>query len=307
MRKLAVIALPVALGAVVVPVLGVVDAFMVPRLLQEGGASEAAAMTSFGVYSRAQPLVQLVVMVAGAAAAALVPSIALARMRGAYGQLRVQLSLAERAAWAIGAAAAIGLALLAEPLNMMLYSDTQGTFAFALVGCTALAGSVNAVTAPVLQGLGAVRIPAILLLVAALLKGVINAVLVPTYGIEGAAIAGVAALSVAALLGIIAVRYAAAGSGAALAGGRAGVEGRVKPRERVVGERVVRERVLGKSGEKCRRKGRDECKSKVRSKGRSKSTGRSKIGSRGECESRGECKGESKVRSRSKSTGGSKC
>ncbi|MGO4698589.1 polysaccharide biosynthesis protein [Paenibacillus sp. 2TAB26] len=243
MRKLAVIALPVALGAVVVPVLGVVDAFMVPRLLQEGGASEAAAMTSFGVYSRAQPLVQLVVMVAGAAAAALVPSIALARMRGAYGQLRVQLSLAERAAWAIGAAAAIGLALLAEPLNMMLYSDTQGTFAFALVGCTALAGSVNAVTAPVLQGLGAVRIPAILLLVAALLKGVINAVLVPTYGIEGAAIAGVAALSVAALLGIIAVRYAAAGSGAALAGGRAGVEGRVKPRDRVVGERVVRERV----------------------------------------------------------------
>ncbi|MGO4349243.1 oligosaccharide flippase family protein [Paenibacillus sp. MCAF9] len=245
MRKLAVIALPVALGAVVVPVLGVVDAFMVPRLLQEGGASEAAAMTSFGVYSRAQPLVQLVVMVAGAAAAALVPSIALARMRGAYGQLRVQLSLAERAAWAIGAAAAIGLALLAEPLNMMLYSDTQGTFAFALVGCTALAGSVNAVTAPVLQGLGAVRIPAILLLVAALLKGVINAVLVPTYGIEGAAIAGVAALSVAALLGIIAVRYAASGSGAALAGGRAGVDGRVKPGERVVGEKVVRERVLG--------------------------------------------------------------
>jgi len=246
MRKLAVIAFPVALGAVVVPVLGVVDAFMVPRLLQEGGASEAAAMTSFGVYSRAQPLVQLVVMVAGAAAAALVPSIALARMRGAYGQLRVQLSLAERAAWAIGAAAAIGLALLAEPLNMMLYSDTQGSFAFALVGCTALAGSVNAVTAPVLQGLGAVRIPAILLLVAALLKGVINAVLVPAYGIEGAAIAGVAALSVAALLGIIAVRYAAAGSGAALVGGRAGVEGREKLRERVQVQVREQERVQGR-------------------------------------------------------------
>ncbi|WP_054025814.1 polysaccharide biosynthesis protein [Bacillus sp. FJAT-28004] len=239
MRKLAVIALPVALGAVVVPVLGVVDAFMVPRLLQEGGASEAAAMTLFGIYSRAQPLVQLVVMVSGAAAAALVPSIALARMRGAYGQLRVQLSLAERAAWAIGAAAAIGLALLAEPLNMMLYSDTKGTIAFALVGCTALAGSVNAVTAPVLQGLGAVRIPAILLLVAALLKGVINAVLVPLYGIEGAAIAGVAALSVAALLGLIAVRYTAAGAGASLVGSRAGMnvpvgKGRVKPSGRAV-------------------------------------------------------------------------
>ncbi|KRE45260.1 polysaccharide biosynthesis protein [Paenibacillus sp. Soil522] len=237
MRKLAAIALPVALGAVVVPALGVVDAFTVPRLLQAGGESEADAMALFGIYSRAQPLVQLVVMVAGAAAAALVPGLALARIRGAYGQLRIQLTLAERAAWAIGAAAAIGLALLAEPLNVMLYADSKGTFAFALVGCTALAGCVNAVTAPVLQGLGAVRIPAVLLLIAALLKGVINIVLVPAYGIEGAAFAGVIALSAAALLGAISVRYKAAGAGASLVGswgaGQSGAaaSGRAKERE----------------------------------------------------------------------------
>ncbi|WP_141503735.1 polysaccharide biosynthesis protein [Paenibacillus luteus] len=217
-KKLAVIALPVALGAVVVPVLGVVDAFTVPRLLQVSGASEAHAMGMFGIYSRAQPLVQLVVMVAGAAAAAMVPGLALARMRGAYGQLRMQLSLVERAAWGIGAAAAVGLVLLAEPLNIMLYEDAKGTIAFALIGCTALAGSVNAVTAPVLQSLGAVRIPAFLLLLAAVLKGVLNAVLVPAYGIEGAAIGGVVALSVAALLGTIAVRYHAAAAGASLTG-----------------------------------------------------------------------------------------
>lgn len=218
MKKLAAIALPVALGAVVVPVLGVVDAFMVPRLLQAGGASEDESLALFGIYSRAQPLVQLVVMVAGAAAAALVPGLTLARMRGAYGQLRVQLAFVERTAWAIGAAAAIGLTMLAEPLNIMLYENSAGTYAFALVGFTALAGCVNAITAPVLQGLGAVRIPAALLLAAALLKGVFNAVLVPLYGIEGAAIAGIAALTAAALLGTAAVRFKAAEAGASLAG-----------------------------------------------------------------------------------------
>jgi O-antigen/teichoic acid export membrane protein len=259
MKKLAAIALPVALGAVVVPVLGVVDAFTVPRLLQAGGSSEANAMATFGVYSRAQPLVQLVVMVAGAAAAALVPGIALARMRGAYGQLRVQLSLAERAAWSIGAAAALGLAFLAEPLNVMLYADSNGTLAFALVGCTALAGSVNAVTAPVLQGLGAVRIPAVLLLVAALLKGVMNAALVPAYGIEGAAVAGVAALSAAAVLGAIAVRYIAAGAGASMAGSWGGAERESAGESESdkasagVGEQVVGnesgERAVGKASE----------------------------------------------------------
>ncbi len=264
MRKLAAIALPVALGAVVVPALGVVDAFTVPRLLQAGGESEADAMALFGIYSRAQPLVQLVVMVAGAAAAALVPGLALARMRGAYGQLRVQLSLAERAAWAIGAAAAIGLALLAEPLNVMLYADSKGTFTFALVGCTALAGCVNAVTAPVLQGLGAVRIPAVLLLIAALLKGVINAVLVPAYGIEGAAFAGVIALSAAALLGAISVRYKAAGAGASLAGswgaGQSGAAASGRAKERETGRRAgIRKRRSGwKAGPRIERVSKSE-------------------------------------------------
>ncbi|WP_424768627.1 oligosaccharide flippase family protein [Paenibacillus sp. sgz302251] len=251
MKRLAVVALPAALGAVVVPALGVVDAFTVPRLLRDGGLAESEAMGMFGIYSRAQPLVQLVVMVAGAAAAALVPGLALARIRGAYGQLRMQLSVAERAAWAVGAAASMGLVLLAEPINVMLYADSSGTTAFALVGCAALAGCVNAVTAPVLQGLGAVRAPAVLLLIAALLKGALNALFVPLYGIEGAAIAGIASLSVIALLGSIAVRYAATAAGASLGwSARVGEQGRVMVDERPVvqrGETARRERSV--SGE----------------------------------------------------------
>ncbi|WP_224726532.1 oligosaccharide flippase family protein [Paenibacillus vietnamensis] len=218
MKKLAVLALPAALGAVVVPVLGVVDAFTVPRLLREGGLPEPEAMALFGVYSRAQPLVQLVVMVAGAGAAALVPGLALARMRGAYGQLRLQLALTERAAWAAGAAASVGLVLLARPLNVMFYADDRGTALFALIGCTALAGCVNAVNAPVLQALGSARAPIQLVLLAAGLKGICNAVLVPLYGADGAAAAGIAALTAAAMLGTAAVRRAAAASGAALGG-----------------------------------------------------------------------------------------
>ncbi|WP_164763164.1 oligosaccharide flippase family protein, partial [Paenibacillus humicus] len=74
-RRLAVLALPVALGAIVAPVLGAVDAFTVPRLLAAAGSSPAEAMSGFGLYSRGQPLVQLVSMVAGAATGALVPAL----------------------------------------------------------------------------------------------------------------------------------------------------------------------------------------------------------------------------------------
>jgi O-antigen/teichoic acid export membrane protein len=214
MKRLAVVAMPATLGAIVVPAVGVVDAFTVPRLLHESGMSEAEAMSVFGVYSRAQPLVQLVVMMAGAAAAAIVPGLALARMRGAYGQLSQQLAVTMRAAWGIGAAACLGLVLLAEPLNVMLYADSKGTVIFMLVSITALAGNVNAIAAPVLQSLGAVRAPALLLLTAALFKVGLNAALVPAYGAEGAAVAGIAALSATALLSAAAVRYAAAQAGA---------------------------------------------------------------------------------------------
>lgn len=220
MKRLAIVALPAALGAVVVPAVGVVDAFTVPRLLHESGMAEAEAMSVFGVYSRAQPLVQLVVMMAGAAAAAIVPGLALARMRGAYGQLSQQLAVTMRAAWGVGAAAGLGLVMLAEPLNVMLYADSKGTVMFMLVSVTALAGSVNAVAAPVLQSLGAARTPALLLLTAALLKAVLNAVLVPAYGAEGAAAAGIAALGATALLSAAAVRRAAARSGAPLSAAR---------------------------------------------------------------------------------------
>ncbi|MBP3967011.1 polysaccharide biosynthesis protein, partial [Paenibacillus lignilyticus] len=211
MRKLALLAVPVTLGALAVPALGVVDAFTVPRLLRGTGVSQAEAMSLFGLYSRGQPLVQLVVMVAGAMGAALVPALAAARVRGDEAAVRQQAALVLRAAWGIGAAAALGLALLAEPVNVMLYADDAGSRTFALVGCTALAGTVSAIAAATLQGLGAVRAPALYMLTAAALKAAFNAALVPAYGTAGAACAGIAALTAAALLGTGAVRRAAIG------------------------------------------------------------------------------------------------
>ena len=220
-RRLALLAIPVTLGALAVPAMSVVDAFTVPRLLQESGMDAADAMSLFGLYGRGQPLVQLIVMIAGAMGAALVPALAAARARKDAGAVKQQAALAMRAAWAVGAAAALGLAVLTVPINVMLYADDAGSRTFALVGLTALAGTVNAVAAAALQGLGKVRAPALVMLAAAALKAAFNAALVPALGTAGAACAGIAALTAAALLSAGAVRRAA---GAAMpARGAAGI------------------------------------------------------------------------------------
>ena len=94
-RRLALLAIPVTLGALAVPALSVVDAFTVPRLLQKSGMEAADAMTLFGLYGRGQPLVQLVVMVAGAMGAALVPALAAARARKDAGAVKRQADLGD--------------------------------------------------------------------------------------------------------------------------------------------------------------------------------------------------------------------
>ncbi|WP_214627134.1 oligosaccharide flippase family protein [Paenibacillus agaridevorans] len=288
MKDLVALALPAALAALVVPAVAAVDSFTVPALLRAEGRAPEEAMSLFGIYGRGQPLVQLIVMAAGAGAAAMVPGLVRARAEvqrrrggsglggdeakhkfesgrasrkarrtggeadggfiidgaksaglrrtqdqnaktvgnkrsggavieadnngddGAAEMLGLRLTLLLRLAWLLGGAATIGLVLLAEPINVMLYKDASGTTALALIGFTALAGCVSAVVAPALQALGAARIPALLLLLAALLKGALNAALVPSLGIEGAALSGVVALSAAAMLGAAALHHAAA-------------------------------------------------------------------------------------------------
>jgi O-antigen/teichoic acid export membrane protein len=113
---------------------------------------------------------------------------------------------AMRLAWWIGGAAAVGLALLAEPINKALFSDGSGTAAMAIIAIAAAGGTLQAVSAALLQGLGDLRSPAVNLAAAALLKLTLNAVLVPAYGIGGAAAAMAAAFAAAAVLNALSLR-----------------------------------------------------------------------------------------------------
>ncbi|MNN27845.1 hypothetical protein D3C81_1413940 [compost metagenome] len=116
--------------------------------------------------------------------------------------IRRQSGLALKWFWLIGLASSTGLALLAEPINVMLYEDGTGTSTMAWIAWTAAPGALVSVTAALLQGLGVVRAPALNLLMAAAIKTALNVLLVPQLGITGAAIAGIAAYIAAAALNI---------------------------------------------------------------------------------------------------------
>ncbi|CAN7146032.1 putative polysaccharide biosynthesis protein [Paenibacillus sp. LjRoot56] len=205
-KRITIYAIPVCLGAIVVPLLTLVDTFTMPRLLEASSGSELEAMRQFGLYNRGFPLVQLVVMVASSMSAVLVPAIAEAKMSGRVDLIRFRAEMSVRLAWLIGLGASFGLAVLAMPINLMLYTSTEASWTMAVLAFTALFSTLNAVSASVLQGAGAIRTPANALLVAIVLKALGNIVLVPRWGIDGAALSAVIAYAAAAGQNLVQLR-----------------------------------------------------------------------------------------------------
>lgn len=205
-KKLTAYALPVCLGAIAVPVLGIVDTFTVPRLLGVYGWDERAAMEQIGIYNRGQTLAQLVGMLFSSVSVAIVPAIAEAKAQGRFEWIELQSDRILRMSWLIGWAAAIGIAVCAQPINMMLYTNTEGSLVMAVIGVSVIFSVMNIMSASLLQGIGSPLWPALHLLAAVLLKVILNLWWVPQFGIIGSAAAAVAAFALAMILNQWAVR-----------------------------------------------------------------------------------------------------
>ncbi|WP_256762271.1 polysaccharide biosynthesis protein [Cohnella sp. WQ 127256] len=208
-KRILTVAIPIAIASIVAPLFGLIDAFSIPRLLQQEDVEASWSLAQYGVYNRGVALLQLVIMAAAGAASALVPALTAARARGDEEAFASRALFALRLAWWIGCASAIGLALLALPINKALFADGSGTAAMAIIAFAAVGGTLQAVSAALLQGMGDLRSPAVNLAAAALLKLTLNAVLVPAYGINGAAAAMALAFAAAAVLNALSLRQRA--------------------------------------------------------------------------------------------------
>ncbi|MFD2611543.1 putative polysaccharide biosynthesis protein [Paenibacillus gansuensis] len=201
-RTILAYSIPICLGSIALPILSIADSFTMPRLLALQGLSETGVMDRFGEYNRGLPLTQLVAMLASSLSVALVPAIAKAKLRGDKSAVRTQADGAMRMTWLLTLPAAAGLAVLAVPINVMLYTNAEGSATMALLALTAVFSSLNIISGALLQGAGAVKAPAVHLFAAAAAKIGLNLALIPFFGIDGAAAAAVLAFALAAALNL---------------------------------------------------------------------------------------------------------
>ncbi|HET7580836.1 MAG TPA: polysaccharide biosynthesis protein [Bacillales bacterium] len=174
-----------------------IDTFTVVPLL---GTSLARARILMGIYDRGYPLVQLVTAAAMSFSLAFVPAMARAKATADWAFIREKSEWAARLCVAFGIAAAVGFALIASPVNVMLFEDASGSAVLAGFGLTMMFGMVAMTTAGILQAMGKTRQTLCHTGTGLLVKLALNVWLIPVFGLFGAAAATIVPFAMIAVL-----------------------------------------------------------------------------------------------------------
>ncbi len=205
-KRLMYYALPISLGALVVPLMNNIDVLTVVNLLKGAGLSQKGATTAFGLMSgRGVKLMMLPTTLAAGIGVAVMPAVSEAFTRGHRASMRLRIDLAVRMTVLIALPASVGLLAIARSANVALFQTAAGTTTIQILAFAILFASVQTTLAAVLQGAGIVYLPVVHLGLACLLKLVLNIMLIPQMGITGAALSTVFSYGLAAVLNAAAV------------------------------------------------------------------------------------------------------
>lgn len=214
-KDILVIAIPITIGASILPIINTIDTFIIMRRLQEIGFNEKEATALYGqLTGNAQTLVNLPQVLSMAISVSLVPAISGAFARKDFADVKNTTKSGIRVTLLIGLPSAMGLFILATPIIDLLYYNydmatkisTGAILQILSIGLIFLT-LVQSFTA-ILQGVGKPMIPVRNLAIGAVVKAVFTYVLtgIPSINVKGAAISTGMAYLVAAVLNFIEVK-----------------------------------------------------------------------------------------------------
>ncbi|MFD1670578.1 oligosaccharide flippase family protein [Agrilactobacillus yilanensis] len=189
-----------SLFAATMVILQLVDSFSVAKGLIASGLQPTAAYNLKGIYDRAQPLVQLGLVITMAFVTALLPALSEARKaRRKYLFIKITKQLVH-IALALSAAATAGLIVLMPWINRLLFGDSEGSGTIALYMLSVMFMALINVFSSVLQSLDRFKVPTMALLAGIAFKMVFNRWFTQVFGISGSSLITVLALAGAAFL-----------------------------------------------------------------------------------------------------------
>jgi stage V sporulation protein B len=205
------LAVPVSFGAVVFPLVQMIDTVIVPSRLAHLGYTTSQATELFGQLSgMAATLISFPTIFTIAISTSLVPAVSEAFSQHRYELLNERLNYGLRAGMVISLPAAAGLFVLAEPICDLLYGSPAAGFPLQPLAFSAVMLGAFQITSSGLQGIGRPQIAMRNLVFTGVLKIIFNYVLtgVAFLNIQGAAIGTVMAFLCGSLLNLVSLKKA---------------------------------------------------------------------------------------------------
>ncbi len=211
------LSIPMAVGSLISALNDFIDSFTITNCIQAAYAAtvssteqlESMAASAAGLLSKVSTIINLPLALNTAFSTALVPAVSAAVAKHDRKLAGNKLSFSLFASLVIVLPCAVGLAVLASPVLQMLYptvSDGAGLLALSTIPLVFLA--LTCIINGGLYGLGEVRLPAAALAVGAVIKLVLNWVLIrnPAIHVYGAVISSIVCDAVVFVLVFIALR-----------------------------------------------------------------------------------------------------
>ena len=214
LKKIAVIAIPITIGAAIMPIVNLIDAGIVKVRLMASGWESTAAESLYGQLTGfASPIIQFPEVFMLAIVMSLVPMVSAAHSVGDREELHNHISLGLRMTTIIAFPASTGIFVLAEPILTLLYASQKAS-AIAAAPCLQIFAvgfvflSIITTMTGALQGIGKQHIPVINLCVGVIAKFIVTWTLtaIPAVNVKGAAIGSASAYLIAMTLDLIALK-----------------------------------------------------------------------------------------------------
>lgn len=213
LKNLLVVAVPITIGASVMPLVNMIDTVIVIRRLIEAGFTQTEANILFGqLTGMAMAIINLPSVITVAMSMSLVPAISEAYATGNKTKAIKETKSAIKVTLMIVLPAAFGIASLAHPIMKLLYPGEPkivGTILLVLTPCVIFLGIIQSLNG-ILQGMGKPMIPVICLVIGMVFKVVISYTLtaIPQINVMGSALGTVIAYFVAGTLELIYIKKA---------------------------------------------------------------------------------------------------
>jgi stage V sporulation protein B len=208
-KRIVSLGVPITLGALVMPLMSLVDLVFVPNRLQAAGYMVREATALYGMFAAvAMPLVNFPTIITVSLSASLVPAIAEAFTLGKEKLINYRTQTALRLTVLISLPASAGIFLLAEPLTEIIFSEPGAAVPLRFVAWGVFFIALQQTSTGILNGIGKTSIPARNLMIGAIFNAFINYTLtaVPAFGIRGAALGTTIGFAIAAILNLYYVK-----------------------------------------------------------------------------------------------------